>query len=221
MAGILKVMDKFRMLVGIVKHKGPKQDMQHGPLLPIGLSRVTCDGILTIGYIDADGTIRDMFALDPGTHRVRCPSEVSVVVDCDKSTVWNVLWPSRFNPSDPTRIEAALVRPRSPKEEMADYVNQLFARTQQGMIAEALRTGNAELDISQDDYTEDLEEDYAAPLSVYQLQDMVKLMEADVRRKQEAEKAAAKPPAKPPAKPDLDTSADYVDSVEEVPLGKK
>lgn len=200
MSAILKLLDPLRTVFGVFQHIGLKDSKKHGPILPIGLSRVITEDYLSVGYIDADGNIRDMFVLEPGKHRVMCPSDVHVVIDCAVKARWSVRWPSRFNPADPTRVEASLVRPRSQREEMQDYVNERLAQVLAGENARKLRSGEAEIDFSQDNYDEDLEDDMDSPLSVYQLEGLVSHLERDLEHKRKAIKDLDTPPAKP-AKP--------------------
>lgn len=185
MAAVLSIMDKVRTsITGVVQHTGPKEDVKHGPLLPVGYSKFTCSDMVTIGYISDEGTIRDMFALDAGTHFLMCPSDVHVVVDCAPKSKWSVAWPSPFNPFDPTRVNASLVRPRSPKEEMQDYINEVYARALGGERAQMLRTGKAEIDMDNDDWDDD-DDSFDAPMSVHQMQNMVDILQQDLVRKQE------------------------------------
>lgn len=170
------------------QYVGPAQSSIDDIILPVGLSRVKTSSHLSIAYINPDGQVTDMFVLDPGQHTVRLPSARSIVVDCDKKCNWIVIRPGRFCPSDPARVSAAMVRPRTQREEMQDYLNEMLARATGGRLAQQLRSGQAEIDISQDDYEDD-EDDSDSPLSVHQLEGLVSGLQADLKRKL----ASAKP----------------------------
>lgn len=151
--------------------------------LPCGLSRVTCQGFLGIGFVDVENkNIVSMFSLEPGKrHVIRRPENVRVIVECEPETVWFVEYSNRFNQSDPNRVEAALLRPRSPKEEMQDYLNEVAARALGKEIADGLRKGTLEIDMENDDYSEYLEDDEHAPLSVHQMRMIIDELEKDIR----------------------------------------
>lgn len=174
-----------------------------------GINRVTTDGQLGIAFID-NGEVTDMFSLDRGTHRVKFPGNgVIAVVECDPDTHWFVKSGGVFNPADPTRVDAALIRPKSQREEMQDYMNDLAARAMARSEQDMLRSGQAEFDPTEDDYSEDLEEDGTAPLSLSQLGLIMKELELDIKasRKQsdieeEAPPVALKtPPSGPTEQP--------------------
>lgn len=199
----------MKLLPRFVKHKGRK-DSAKAELLPVGLSRVITDGQLGIAFVSADGEVTDMFSLDPGKHRVKFPGDRHVIVECDPSVQWTVMWPGRFNLSDPTRIDASIVRPRSQQQELQDYVNELSARTMSRLEADALRSGNAEMDISQDDYTEELPEDDTIGLpSIHQLGIMIDELKKDLeyQRQVEAEEISDPSPTEDPLLPPGGTGA--------------
>lgn len=159
-----------------------------------GINRLSCDGQLGIAFVDS-GEVTDMFTLDPGQHRIKYPdASVVVIVECEPGTKWFVKSGGVFNPSDPTRIEASLVRPRSQREEMQAYVNELAARAYGKAMADDLRAGRAEFDTSQDDYSEEHEDDTQAPLSTHQLEFMMQEMQLEIQRRQEAERTSQVPP---------------------------
>lgn len=159
---------------------GPLDGQQGIDVFQPGINRVSCDGQLGIAFID-QGEVTDMFSLDPGQHRVKFPGNgVVVIVECEPETKWFVKYGGVFNPSDPTRIEASLVRPRSQQQEMQAYMNELAARAFGRQISDDLRSGRAEFDVSQDDYSEDIESDEQAPLSVYQLNYMMEELQREI-----------------------------------------
>lgn len=165
----------FRSFVG-------PQDSSKDEVLPVGLCRVSCMDIIGIGFVNADGEVQSMFSLNPGKeHIVNVPSDVQVVVECSPKVKWFVKWSNRFNKSDPTRIEAALLRPRSDREEMQDYFNELTARALGGELASQLRSGVAEFDHTNDDYSEDHEDDCVTPFSTYQLGLIIDQLQADLK----------------------------------------
>lgn len=150
--------------------------------LPPGLSRVTCFDFIGIAFVDVENkNILSMFSLEPGKrHVVRRPENVAVIVECAADTVWFVEYSNRFNKSDPNRVEAALLRPRTPKEEMQDYLNEVAARALGREISEGLRKGTHEFDMENDDYSEYLEDDEHAPLSVHQMKLIINELEKDL-----------------------------------------
>lgn len=162
-------------------------------IFPVGLSKVTTDSMLSIAYIDRHGQVQSMFVLNPGQHRVSLPAHVHVVVSTAKNAKWSVRWPSRFEPSDPNRISAALVSPKSQKEEMQDYLNEIVARALSGQQAQQLRDGTAEFDPTQDDYSEYHEDDHDSPLSVYQMQLIMDQFSTEIEQKRHE----GSPPAEP------------------------
>lgn len=139
------------------------------PIFPVGRSICYTTGMLSIAFINPDSTVRDLFVLDPGKHDVMCPSDVFVEVNCDKNVKWHVRWPNRFNPFDPVRVEASVLRPKNDREEMRDYLNELVARSVGGDTAEMLRSGKAVIDLENDNYDEDEDEDQDTPLSIHQM----------------------------------------------------
>lgn len=195
-----RLYDAKRLFAGYVEHKGPKTDIE-APLLPIGRSVIMTGGHLSIAFVSPDGIAQTMFVLDPGRHIVRCPEQVSVVVECDKSVKWSVRWPGRFNPADPTRVDASLVRPRTQKEEMQDFVNEMIARTVRGVTAQQLREGKAEIDVENDNYDEDMEDDYDSPLSAHQMELIMEEMNREIVRQHRVE--AKKAPPRDPNTVDL------------------
>lgn len=176
-----------------IQHTGPT-DKKASELFPNGISNLTTNEILTMAYISEDGEVLNMFALDPGTHKVRVPSNVSVIVSTSKNTKWSVRWPSRWEPADSTRIAAALVRPLTPLEEMQDYLNITAARALAGENARKLKAGEATMDFSQDDYSEDHEDDHDSPLSIHQMELIMGQLQQDLRQSQ---KTAQSTPAEP------------------------
>lgn len=170
------------------EYVGSLDGQQSVDVFQAGINRVTTDRQLGIAFIEA-GEVIDMFSLDPGTHRVKFPGNgVVVVVECDPETKWFVKFGGMFNPSDPTRIEASLVRPRTQKQEMQDYMNELAARAFGKQISDDLRAGVAEFDSSEDDYSEEHEEDSQAPLSTFQLDLIMQELQREI---------ASRSPAKP------------------------
>lgn len=171
-------------LLGTTKtFKGPVNvsDME-APIIVLqaGINRITTNGQLGIAFIE-QGEVTDMFSLDPGTHRVKYPGDhVIAIFECEPETKWFVKYGGWFNPSDPTRIEASLVRPRTQQQEMQAYMNELAARAFGKQISDELRSGQAEFDASQDDYSLDHEDDTQAPLSVYQLKHMMDEIQAEI-----------------------------------------
>lgn len=151
--------------------------------LPSGLSRVSCMGFIGIAFIDVESkAILNMFSLEPGKrHIIRRSNDVRVVVECEPDVVWFVEYSNRFNKSDPNRVEAALLRPRSQKEEIQDYLNEMAARALGSEYADGLRKGTHEIDMENDDYSEHLEDDEHAPLSVHQMKLIIGEMEKELK----------------------------------------
>lgn len=180
--------------------------------LPCGLSRVTCHGFIGIAFVDVENkNIVNMFSLEPGKrHVIRRPENVRVIVECEPETVWFVEYSNRFNQSDPNRVEAALLRPRTPQEEMQDYLNEVAARALGAEIADGLRKGTHEIDMENDDYSEYLEDDEHAPLSVHQMKLIIDELEKDIREQTATSdsKVDIEAGAKKQAKPAANASAD-------------
>lgn len=150
--------------------------------IPAGLSRVSCTGFIGVAFISMESKeVISMFSLEPGkVHVVRRPDNVLVVVECDPAVHWSVVYSNRFNKSDPTRVETSLVRPRSQREEMQDYLNEVAARAAGEEHARMLREGRAEFDMDNDDWSETHEDDHIAPLSVYQMEGILKVLQEDI-----------------------------------------
>lgn len=167
----------------VIRHLGPKGDTDKDYIFPVGRFKLNTTDDLTVAYVNHEGgDIRDMFVLEGGrSHIVMRPLGVVVTVECDKKTSWSVRWPGRFNPADPTRVEAELVRPRSQKEEIQDYLNEVAARTLDAERARKIRSGEAEFDFSNEDFSEEHEDDMDTPLSVHQLKDMIDIMQEDLK----------------------------------------
>lgn len=168
-------------------------DSSKGEIFPVGRCKVVCDGMLAVAFITSDGVAMSMFVLTPGTHTVQTPDGVQVVVECDKRVRWSVTIPGRFNPSNPDRVSASLVRPRTQQEEMQDYLNEIVARALGGQQAQQLRSGQAEFDHSQDDYTEDSEDDYDTPLSVHQMTMIMDELQRDLVAQMKREQDSSVP----------------------------
>jgi hypothetical protein len=183
------------------------------PILPVGISRVTCNGYLSIGFINDDGETLSMFTLNPGTHIIRRPSDVHVILQCEQDTQWFVYWPGRFDRSDSTKISETLIRPRSSQEEMADYLNEMIARVSSRKSSEMLRSGKAEIDFSDEDYEDD-SDDYDSPLSVHQMSLIMDVLEADIKAKH---KKSSTPPAQPgePGAADKNNQVDIEEAIEQ------
>lgn len=193
-------------------YTGPSE-VGNGNVFPVGLCRVACTDFIGVAYVDPVGReIVSMFSLEPGKiHVVKTPDNVDVVVECDPAAQYFVSYSTRFNKSDPTRIESTLIRPKTPQEEMQDYLNEVAARAASAEISRALREGRAEFDMTNDDYDEDKEDDEIAPLSVYQMEGILKVMQEDLAAKYAAQKDIEEeaPPVdlkkggnEPPASPD-------------------
>lgn len=150
--------------------------------LPAGLSRVTCNNFIGIAFVDVENkNIVNMFSLEPGKrHVVRRPDNVGVIVECEPETIWFVEYSNRFNQSDPNKVEETLLRPRTQQEEMQDYLNEVAARALGGEIAQRLRTEG--IDMDNDDYSEYVEDDEHAPLSVHQMKLIIQTMEDDLKQ---------------------------------------
>lgn len=175
-------------------YTGPSK-IEDGNPIPVGLSKISCTDYISIAYLDrsSEAPIVNMFTLDPGKqHVVRCPSGVDVVVECGKNVKWIVKYSQRFNKSDPNR-HAVKVRPRSQMEEMQDYLNEAAARAYGKDLAEKLRKGQVEFDISQDDYSEQHEEDEVAPLTTHQLGLIIEEIQADILARQKDVEEEAPP----------------------------
>lgn len=171
------------------KHKGIGPDGgENGNVIPSGLSRFSCTGFVGIAFLDLENrAVVSMFSLEPGRiHVVRCPDNVLVVLECESDVEWFVSFSNRFNKSDPTRVESTLLRPRTPEEEMQDYLNEVAARASSAEIAQGIRRGEIEIDMTNEDFTEEYEEDEIAPLSVYQMQNMLDIINDDLLRAKEA-----------------------------------
>lgn len=171
------------------------------PVFPKGLSRVSTTHPLAVAYVLGNVT-HHMFVLDPGVHTVKYPGNYNVIITSDKLCKWSVRWPSRFDKANPTRVAAALIRPKSQREEMADYVNEMVARAIGGKTQEQLRSGQAEVDISEEDWREETEDDYDSPLSIYQMELIMNSMANDIKAARAA-KAKQDSGTPPPDKPDL------------------
>lgn len=158
--------------------------------IPVGLSRVTCNGFIGIAFINPESKeIVSMFSLEPGKrHVVKCPDGVLVVVECAPDVQWYVEYSNRFNKSDPTRVETTLVRPRTQQEEMQDYLNEVAARAAGAEHARMLREGKAEFDMSNDDWSETHEDDQIAPLTVYQMEGILKILQEDIAAERQVQK---------------------------------
>lgn len=163
-------------------NEGPSDASDINPL-PVGLSRVSCiGGYIGIAFVNHESReILSMFSLEPGkVHVVNVPNGVHVVVECESDVRWSVSYSNRFNKSDPTRIETTLLRPRTPQEEMQDYLNEVAARAAGDEVASNLRSGNYEVDMENDDYSEHLEDDLHAPLTVYQMEGIINEIQKDI-----------------------------------------
>lgn len=193
------------MLAKILRFEG-KASSEKTEVFPVGRSIVHTDGILTVSYISADGQLKGLFVLDPGRHHVMCPDDVLVDVDCKPSVRWSVRWPNRYNPFDPVRMEVSVVRPLNEREEMREYMNELLARSLGGKVAEQLRSGEAEIDVTADDYSEQYEEEEDTHLSVHQLSIIMANVERDLMAARKRAPAAADQADKPV--PDKDGQGD-------------
>lgn len=158
--------------------------------IPVGLSRVTCTGFIGVAFINVGSKcVSSMFSLEPGkVHVVKCPEDVLVMVECEPDVQWFVSYSNRFNQSDPTRVETSLVRPRSQREEMQDYLNEVAARAAGEEHARMLREGRAEFDMDNDDWSETHEDDHIAPLSVYQMEGILKVLQEDIAAQRQHQK---------------------------------
>lgn len=170
-------------------YKG-SDDGNNGNALPVGLSRVTCTDFIGIAFIDhTKKEVVSMFSLEPGkVHVIKCPEGVQVVVETGEEVEWFVSYSNRFNKSDPTKVESALIRPRTQQEEMQDYINSVAARAMGAEIAQGLRSGTHELSMENDDYSEYQEDDEIAPLTVYQMESIIKVMQSDLAAEIAAQK---------------------------------
>lgn len=171
-------------------HQGPSK-LEDGNPLPVGLSRVSCNDFIGIAFLSREEKpeIVSMFTLNPGRrHVVKVPDEVDVIVECGPKVKWHVSYSPRFNKSDPNRI-SSLVRPKSQREEMQDYLNEAAARAYGKNVADALASGKAEFDISADDYSENLEDDEIAPLTTHQLGLIIEEIKSDIEAIQKSHKS--------------------------------
>lgn len=171
-------------------YQGPHDHTKDGTnALPSGLSRVTCSDFIAIAFLNRDEPreIINMFSLEPGKqHVVRTPDNVDVVIECGPKVKWSVKYSHRFNRSNPNRV-AVPIRPRTQQEEMQDYLNEAAARAFGKDIADKLRSGRAEFDISQDDYAEHYEDDEIAPLTTHQLSLIINEIQKDIQHIQKME----------------------------------
>lgn len=169
---------------------------------PVGLCTINTSTYLSLTFIDADGSAFHLFCLNPGRHTVNRPhTAVHIMAETTTDNRWSITQPSRFQPSDPTRVSAALVRPLSQREEMQDYVNELISRALGGKLADDLRAGKAELDLSEDDYSEEHEDDHDSPLSTYQMQILIDELSQELALKQGKPTSPEPPPPNPPESP--------------------
>lgn len=180
----------------IEKHTGPLKEPTTTHF-PIGMCKVTTNELLSLAYIEENGEIINMFVLNPGTHRVKVPNNVKIVVNCDKKTDWSVRWPSRFEKADSTRVAAALIRPLTQQEEMHDYMQEVLARSQRTELQNQMRAGNVEIDVTNEDWRDHIEEDHDSPLSVHQLELMVEQLRTDFAATQKRQQQNNTPSAEP------------------------
>lgn len=169
-------------------HVGPCDFAQGNPL-PVGLSKVTTDGQLAFAFLDPESKeVVSMFSLDPGKHIVKVPADVHIIAECKKDVKWLVQYSKNFNKSDPTRIEASVLRPRDPREEMREYFNEVAARAMGSDWSEKLKKGEAEIDTTYDDYSEYLPDDdgMIPPMTVHQLGLVIDELQKDIKRSNDA-----------------------------------
>lgn len=152
----------------VKQYVGPQDDSKE-PLFPKRVFWLVTMSPLVITYLDQNGEAAQIFLLEPGRHYVKPMVGHHVLVDCDEDCNWHVEWPNIFTVVDPTRVSAAVMRPRSQNEEMQDYFNML--------VAKAANVGFIETKDEDWNDPNDMEYDLSIPQMDYMLKEMAVEME--------------------------------------------